>query len=258
MALGDTQVYFSGNDLETIVGASLIDHNFNNLPNRQLNIYKLARANKSVLTSAEYADKEVTVGFHLRGCDRGEAEMVLEDLKSYLRPINQPLIVRQAEKDVTYDDATLNEINYEWFSNKILLTLVFTVADPIGYEDTNTALLSTTVTSSTLSSSIENTGSFDAEPVINITVTTVTGGSNQSLSIKNEETGQGITLTRTWANGDTVEIDSLNKLVTINGANSDFSGQFPVFAPGTGSLGYTDTFTTRSVDLSAEYQKHYI
>lgn len=258
MAFTDTQVYFAGNDIEAIVGASLIDHNFNDLPNRQLNIYKLARANKSILTSAEYSSKEVTVRFHLRGCDRGETELVLEDLKSYLRPINQPLIVRQADKDITYNDATLNEINYEWFSNKILLTLVFTVADPIGYDDTTTSLLNTTVTSSTLSSAIENQGSFDAEPVVNLTVTTVTGGASQSLSIKNEETGQGITLTRTWANGDTVEIDSLNKLVTINGTNSDFSGQFPTFPPGTGSLGYTDTFTTRSVDLSVEYQRHYI
>lgn len=258
MALEDTQVYFAGNDLESIIGASLIDHNFNNLPNRQLNIYKLARANKSILTSAEYSNKEVTVRFHLKGCDRGETETVMEELKSFLRSINQPLIVRQAEKDITYNDATLNEINFEWFSNKILLTLVFTVADPIGYEDDNTALLNTTITTSTSSNPIENTGSFDAEPIVNLTITTVTGATDQSLSIKNEETGQGITLTRTWSNGDTVEIDSLNKLVTINGTNSDFSGQFPVFPPGSGSLGYTDTFTTRSVDLSAEYQKHYI
>lgn len=258
MALTDTQVYFAGNDLSILVGASLIDHNFNDLPNRELNVYKLARANKSVLTSAEYASKEVTVSFHLRGCDRGEAESVLEDLKSYLRPINLPLVVSQAEKDISYDAATLNELNYEWFSNKIVLTLVFMVADPIGYQDTNTTLLTTSITSSTSSNAIQNDGSFDAQPTINIILNTVTGGSNQSMSLKNEETGQGITLTRTWANGDTVEIDSNNKTVTINGANSDFSGQFLSFPPGVGSLGYSDTFTTRSVDITATYQKHFI
>ncbi len=182
MALTDSQCYFAGNDLSTIVAASLIDHDFNKLPSRTISIYKLARTNKSVVTSAEYSSKEVTVNFHLTGCDRGAAELVMETLKSYLRPINSPLIVSQAAKDITYNEATLNEINYEWFSNKIILTLVFTVADPIGYEDIDTVLLSTTVTTASSSSAVNNAGSFDAEPVVNITVTTVTGGVAQSLS----------------------------------------------------------------------------
>lgn len=252
------QVYFAGNELSTIVGASLIDHDFNSLPNRVLNMHKLARANKSILTSAEYSDKEATVNFHLRGCDRGEAEAVLETLKSYLRPINSQLIVLQAERELTFDGATLNEINYKWFSNKIIITLVFTIADPIGYEDTSTTLLNVTVTSSASSNPIDNLGSFDAEPTINVLVTTVTGGSAQSMSLKNEETGQGITITRTWANSDTIEINSALKTVTVNGANTDYTGQFPTFPPGNGSLGYTDTFTTRSVDITATYNKTYI
>ncbi len=45
MALTDSQVYFSGNDLSIIVGASLIDHNFNDIPSRELAMSKLARAN---------------------------------------------------------------------------------------------------------------------------------------------------------------------------------------------------------------------
>lgn len=255
--LSDTSVFFAGNDLEAIVGAALVDHNFNDLPKREINIYKLARANKSVVTSAEYSSKEVTVRFHLKGCDRGDTEAVLQTLKSYLRPINQALIVSQGGLDVTYNSATMNEINYEWFSNKILLTIVFIVADPIGFEDVDSTFVSTTnITVAAQSITINNAGSFDAEPVVNLIVNTVTGGTSQSLSIKNETTGQGLTITRTWANGDTVEIDSDNKTVTINGTNTDFSGLFPTFPPGNGSLGYTDTFTTRSVDISATYKKH--
>lgn len=258
MALTDTQVYFSGNDLSLVVGAYIIDHDFNKLPERIVAINKLARSNKSVVTSAEYSAKEVSVIFHLYGCDRDEAEEALVALKGQLRTVNGDLVVKQASIDTTYSDATLNEISYEWFSNKIILTLVFIVADPIGYEDSNTVLLNTTITASTASNAVSNAGSFDAEPIINITVTTVTGGTDQSLSVTNEETGQGITLTRTWANGDTVEVNSDAKTVVINGASSDFTGQFPVFPPGTGSLGYSDTFTTRSVNLSVTYQKHYV
>lgn len=254
----DDQVYFAGNDLSILVGAALTDHDFNNLPNRVLSLHKLARANKSVLTSAEYSSKEATVNFIIKGCDRGESEAVMERLKSYLRPINSPLIVSQAEREITFDDATLNEVNYRWVSNKLVVTLVFVIADPVGHEDTNTILLNVTVTTSTSSNAVDNDGSFDSEPIINVLVTTVTGGTAQSMSIKNEETGQGITMTRTWANSDTVEIDSSDKTITINGAISDYTGQFPTFPPGNGSLGYSDTFSTRSVGLTATYQKRFI
>lgn len=258
MALTDTQVYFGGNDISAIAGATIIDHNFNDLPQRDIKMSKLARTNKSVTTSAEYSDKEVTVQLHLLGCDRSETETVMAELKSQLRLVNGDLIVSQAGSDITFADATLNEINYSWYSNKMIITLVFVVADPIGFEEDTTVMINTVVTAAASSNPIVNTGSFDAEPIINITVTTVTDGTGQSLSVKNEETGQGITLTRTWVDGDTVEIDSDNKTVTINGTISDFTGQFPTFPPGTGSFGYTDTFTTRSVDLTAVYQRHFI
>lgn len=254
----NTDVFFAGNNLSLIIRANLIDHDFNKLPSREINIYKLARANKSILTSAEYSSKEVTVTFHLKGCDRAESESVLSTLKSYLRTVNAPLIVMQGDIETTYNDATLNEANMSWFSNVIIITLVFIVADPIGFSDVTEVLLETTITNSSASNLIANNGSFDAEPTINVIVSAVTGGIAQSLTIKNEETGQGITLIRTWADGDTVEIDTDNKTVVINGGNSDFSGQFPTFPPGSGSLGYSDTFTTRTVDLTATYQKHYI
>ncbi len=213
MALTDSQCFFAGNDLSVIIGATLVDHNFNDIPSRELSMSKLARANKSILTSAEYSSKEVTVSFHLRGCVRGDTEAVLVTLKSYLRTVNAALVVSQGGIDVTYDWATLNEINYEWFSNKITITLVFTVADPIGYQNVDTVLLNTTVTSSSSGTAITVAGSFDAEPLINATLTTVTGAISQSMSFKNEETGQGITITRTWANGDTIQVDIANKTV---------------------------------------------
>ncbi len=234
MPLLDNAVFFNGVDISLLTAASLIDHKFNDLPDRELSMYKLARANKSIVTSAEYKSKEVTVLYHLRGCTRGDTEAVLVTLKSYIRAVNAPLIVSQGAIDTTYNNATLNELNYEWFSNKIIVTLVFTVADPIGFQNSDTSMLSTTVTNSTYSGAITNRGSFDAEPTINITVTTVTGGASQSMSVKNELTGQTLMITRTWANGDTVTINTSAKTVTINGAIADFTGQFPVFEPGGG------------------------
>lgn len=257
MALTDTQVYFDGNDLSVVAGASLINHDFNALPNRDIKTYKLARVNKSITTSAEYSDKRVSVDFHLKGCDRGAAEAVLADLKSILRSVSKDLIVSQGNIDTTYSGATLNAIEMRWLFNIIIITLSFEVSDPIGFQDSDTTLLSANVTSSTSTSAITVSGSFDALPVITLSYTSISGGTGQELSIKNEETGQGITLSQDFATSDTVEINSKTKKVIMNGSEIDYSGVFPVFPPGSGAFGYVDTFTTRDVDITITYNKRY-
>lgn len=64
---------------------------------------------------------------------------------------------------------------------------------------------------------VNNTGSFLAEPTFNLVVSAVTGATNQSITVKNNVTGQGITITRTWTASDILEIDSAAKTVRING-----------------------------------------
>lgn len=258
MALTDAQVFFDGNDISAVASASLIDHNFNNLPNREIKSFKLARTNKSVTTSAEYRDKEVSILLHLRGCERSDAELVLSNLKALLRGASRSLVVSQFGSDIQYDGATLNEADFRWLSNKILLTLVFHVADPIGYSQDETVMLDTSVTSASSSLGVSNIGSFDALPIITLAYSVLTGGTSQDVTIKNEETGQGITISRTWTAGDSVEINSVTNSVTINGANVDYSGTFPRFAPGTGAFGYRDTFTTRTVAIDVIYNARYI
>jgi len=238
-----------------VVGASLIDHNFNDAPHREIKTHKLARADKSVTTSAEYSEKRVTVTFILRGCERSDTESVMSSLKSLLRTINQELKVSQSGADTIYKSATLESFEYRWVSNKMIITLSFVVADPISYEDATRTMLTTTVTSSSSSNNISNDGSFDAEPIISLSYTSITGGTAQELSVKNEETNQGLTLSGNFASSDSIQINVADKTVIKNGALIDFSGQFPVFKPGLGVFGYNDTFTTRNVDISVTYVK---
>ena len=258
MALTTTQVYFNGNDLEAVIGASLIDHNFNDLPERQIRTYKLARANKSVTTSAEYSLKNVSVNFHLRGCTRAESEAVLADLKALLRSVSKELIVSQGGTDITYAGATLDSINYRWFSNKIILTLNFEVANPIGYEDSYTSMVNTNITSQTASTAVDVDGSFDALPLITLDYNSVTGGTGKLVTIKNEETGQALTIEQDFATSDSIEINVEQKTVVMNGATIDYTGIFLTFQPGTSAIGYLDTFTDRDVDLVVTYKKRYI
>ena len=45
-------------------------------------------------------------------------------------------------------------------------------------------------------------------------------------------------------------VDSQELVVTLNGGAIDFEGLFPTFPPGAQTVGYTDTFSTRNVDIN--------
>lgn len=250
-----TSVFWDGNDLSGVAGANLYNHDFNALPNREIKINKLAREDKSVITTAEYSSKEVTVFLHLFGCERADAELVLRNLKALLQQINKELIVNQAGEETKYI-ATLNQVSHEWFGGKLKVTLVFVCSDPIGQATTATTGIATTnITTQTINIALDIEGSFIAEPVITLTMTDITDGTDVTVTVKNNIIGQGISLTRDWADGDIVTIDSAEKTVTINGGDSDFSGIFPFFYPGDQVLGYIDGFSARDVDLTLTYVK---
>lgn len=253
----ETTVYFDGNDLSQLDGISIFDHDFNMLPDRDIKINKLARADRSIITSAEYTSKPITVQGMAEACDRYDAEEAFQNLRSFLQRPNRTLLVVQGASTLQYT-ATLSSDSYKWIANNLMFTLEFTASDPIGYESTTTDEGSTNITTASQSIAFDVEGSFKALPVITFDINSVTGGTSAAVTIQNSRTGQGITLTRTWTAADIAIIDSYEKTVTINGADSDFTGTFPTFDPGSQIISYTDAFTTRSVDVAVEYVKRFV
>ena len=54
-------VTFNGNELHSVADVFIYDYNAVSLPSRDINMHKLARRSKSVITSSEYTDKTITV-----------------------------------------------------------------------------------------------------------------------------------------------------------------------------------------------------
>lgn len=243
-------VSFAQNDISLVDGVDLYNHDFNQNPKRDIKINKIARQDKSIITSSEYTSKEVPVYADVCGSSRGGTEAKLTYLKSLLQGQNEELKVSQGGDTVTYV-ATLNEFNVEWDGINALVTMIFIASDPIGESTTQTTLFSGTITTGATSFTSVIGGSFLVEPTINLTINSITGGTG-SMTISNSGTQQGITLTGTFTASTIVIIDSKEQEATINGAAVDFTGKFPVYYPGTQSLGYTDTFTTRNISLAAQ------
>lgn len=242
------EVTFNGNSLADINGVWLYNYNATDLPTRDIKIHKLARRSLSIITSSEYVSKAIPVMMRVCSGSRQDTEATLTEIKGLLQPQNGELVVRQSGEDYQYT-ATMNEFNIEWSGAVAYVVIVFLASTPIA-ESVDSNLLfsfSTTLPSDGAGFTVE--GSFIAEPVITVVVNSVTGGTG-SMSIFNASTNQGITLNETFTTGSQIEIDSSNYTVTHNGSNIDFEGLFPTFPPGAQRVGYSDSFTARSVDIT--------
>lgn len=246
-------VKFAGNDLALVSGVDLYNHNFNDLPVRDIKINKLARRDLSIITSSEYTQKTIPVWLEICSGTRADTENTLAFVKSLLQPQNEQLIVSQGGVDVEYT-STMNEFNIDWNGTRALVNVIFLASNPIGQES-DTQILASLAGVTTATSSYSNTveGSATAYPVITVAINSITGGTDKQITISNGKTGQGITIEGTWEALDILVIDSLNMNVTVNGASVDFTGMFPQFPAGQAQITYIDDFTTRNISLTAVY-----
>lgn len=250
-------VYYNNFNLASLPGVKIVNYNVTDLPNRALNNAKLARSNKSILTSAEYSDKTVTITGFIGGDDWIQQQDNFDGLKARVQDVEGIVRVQQGSKSVEYT-GTLNAITKEWGGPSLGFTLQFVCSDPIGKDFTTVPLFSPlTITTATLLQSIVVEGTFIAEPRYTITVNAVTGGTNKTITLLNSGTGKGIKITRNWVPGDVVSVASDTLEVLSNSQLSDFSGQFPTFLPGARALQYIDDFSTRNITLTATYNRKY-
>lgn len=251
-------IFFDGTNLANIDGVTVYNYSINTYPQRDLSIYKIATRDYSLLTQAEFVRKEITVDININKASRVLVEQTYLNLKSALLGTNKKITVPQYGSIVNYT-GTLYNIEEDWVHIDLDVKLIFTITDPIGINSDISSMFNThnvTDQADDIVGFIE--GSYYASPIITATFVDVTGATGQSVTIKNSQTSQGITVTANWVDGDVLTINSQNKIVTLNGAKVDYSGTFPTFAPGEVVLGYIDSFTDRDVQVEADYYIKYL
>lgn len=104
-----------------------------------------------------------------------------------------------------------------------------------------------------------NIGTYLGLPYITLTITALEPNiSDVDIVIGNPSSGEYITISDTFADGDTVIIDTVNKQVFHNSQLINPVGNFPAWAPGNGLLDYSDSGTTRTISLTATYEPRYL
>lgn len=251
-------IYFDGLNIASIQGVSVYNYKPHNLPTRELNTNKIANKDYSVNTRAEYVVKEIPIYLRIGRDDRAGTELAFNEVKAAFQKRNGTLSIPLYGTTVNWT-ATLYDIDHEKDGPYIFATVIMQASDPIGVENIQTVGLAGTAIS-TQAQDVTWTveGSYKASPLIQLTYTSVTDATDGTVTIKNSQTGQGITITRTWGSTDVLEIDVENHVVTVNGSVVDYSGAFPTFKSGAAIVGYTDTFTDRDATLRVTYYRKFL
>lgn len=251
-------VKYNNTDLHVISGLSVLDRDVNQLPERNLRIHKLARTDGSVLTTSEYGAKTLVINGVIVLESREATEAAIDQLRGLLASPEGNIDVMVAGATRRFV-GTLNSFTTALKGGYCKFSLEFICSIPFGVEiDTVTLHDAEANTASSAEFPMAIEGSYKAEPYIQITYSAITGGTDATVSVYNNADGIGLEVTRDWTTGDVLEIDGANKTVRVNGVDVARSGRFPSFLPGSRILGYSDTFTTRTMALTTTYQKRYV
>lgn len=244
-------VFFNDIDINTVNGLTVLETDPYATPRRNLGIAEIIRTERNRLTGAFYEPRQINVRVELSRKTRALMEQSQDELMAILQPTEKPLVFTQSLSQRKYT-ATFSDAIPEKRSaggSYLEQVLSFLCNDAFGYDLTATTLLSITSAYTSMSRSDRLTFGGSAlwqTPVFRITFSAVAGSGERYVTIGNADIGQAVTITRTWANGDYIEIDSNNDTVKVNGVEVAHVGRPPRFNKGFGWWYYIDNFTSRS------------
>lgn len=255
-------VTFDNVDLATINGLTVLSTNPYAIPKRTLSNNQISRASLSKTTLGLYTQRDIVIHVGITRNTRNEVELSLDSLMAIVQGLEKYLVVPQSNTLRRYT-ATLSDVNITTSGGAYVeMDLVFSCSDKFGYSLQYEQLLNATGrTLYNYTDALTFGGSADTQlPVITAFISAFSGATNNTVTLMNVATAQSIAVNRAWTAGDRLIIDPSNTLtpVTVNGAAVDYSGAFPVFAPGAGYLNYQDNFSTRTLALSVYYYKRFV
>lgn len=251
-------VKFGGYDLQS-GGVVIEETDVWSPPDREIQAAELAGRDGALVVQQRYRSKRFSIRGHIQKPTRVEADQARD-----------AFLVAVSTKNTSFDiDHGSSIRRYLASANNVGLTrptpttflfdVEFLSPDGMGWDiDTTQILAPTNVSTTAASIPITVGGTYQSEPMITLIMSSLTGGTNRTVTVRNGETMRGLSITRDWSLGDTLEINSLKKSVYINGVTTMFTGQFPVFEPGQRILGYVDDLTSRSASLSMSHIQRWL
>lgn len=246
-------VFFNDTNLETIPGLTILRSNPYKPAHRNVSMSQLTHSDRGKVNSANYDERVITIGVEISRATRALAEQSIDALMAILQPIDKSLVIPQSGGLRMYYATYSGEPDIiQAGGSYVEMDLTFECSDKFGYDVGTTLLLNIVgYTSSYRSDQLTFIGStLWQAPIIVLTYSAITGGTNGEVRVGNSGTGQELSITRNWLAGDVITIDPLGNTgsgsVKVNGAEVEFSGAVPMWKKGPGYWYYSDSFTART------------
>lgn len=248
-------IYFGGVSILTVPGWMTTGTDTFPYPSRDVRNSHIANSNLSVTTSAFFTGRKLGVRGVIARSRREELDSSISELRRILKSKNQTLQLPVFGEQRQFYQVTVSNIAFKDVRGGYAeIDIELTATDPYSYKLTSVQPLDlVNVTVPTKSTQITFNGTASQVPIITYAIDSLTGGTNKTVTIQNEATGVSISVQRTWSASDVMVINSYAKTLTVNGTDTEFTGNFPEWDSGLGGILYTDTFSTRQVDLRVAY-----
>lgn len=250
-----TNVSFNGTNLTDINDIKITSVIVDRLPDVQLSTGNLSRQDGVKIYNKKYASKKILVEGLITSDSREGYIEARDSLMAYTEPANKTLQVIIDNLPLEYTATVSNAIFKDSTGGYGGFSIEFIATDPFGYDrDAITILDGESVTDTGVVTLDETIGGSYKTPIdLTLQVISVTDGSGY-IDLSNA-LGENIRVTRDWAVDDTLVINSKTKTCTVNGLNVDYSGVFFNLGVGDTTISYDDSFTARSVTITATYKR---
>lgn len=228
-------------------------------PKNVIQADSLAEDDGALVVKQQYASKSWTVLGRIRSDTVANLESAWNDFKVAMAVKNQAFDVDYAGTTRRYLANAVNVVATKRDPTRIVYSVEFMSPDGVGWDLASSSLIdATTVTVPASQVNLTTGGTYKIEPAIVLTINSFTGSATNTITLTNDTTQRGLTLTYAVTAGDVIQIDSLNQTVYVNSIATTFSGQFPTFLPSENTLNYSDDFSARNVTISASYTKRWL
>ena len=260
----DGNLSFNTNSLQTYTpatGTGIITNSINHasIPDKVAAMYQLANANSSAIPFIDYPSKAITIAGVIKGTGQADLDDRIDNFKGIFNGKNKDLDIAYSSTTRRYI-ATVNTLNISERNGAldfVNFTVEFICTQPFGTDTTATEMFNVSAhTSAMYTTEPTIAGNAPTQlPIFTITINALTGDGDY-MQISNDSNGQELLLYGyDFEAGDVVIINCAERTVTLNGTLIDYAGVFIELEPGAQPITYSDGFTTRSVDLQAEYNK---
>lgn len=232
-------------------------------PDLDLNQRGFPRADGVYAETVYYRVNRIKMTGTIQAASRTELEALMDEMRQYLSAKGGTMRISWAGVVRYYDDCyaiNLNTIFDErdyYHIDWCPWSIEFTSQHPFARSGERTILDAPyAVTVSPTNFIVANAGTANTDPVI--TVAVVTAGSLTDFMLENTANGDAITISDTFVDGDTIEINGETKTVKKNGVEVDYAGVIPRAVPGSNIFTLSMTGGSYSLSFTEQHYSRYL